>query len=193
MGFNEVMTWIELLGVPCSGKTYYLNGFKNIAYKKKQVEFGLNAAKLLNIFYGICRIIYFGGFLLLFEIFFYINTKRVLLLLERMGRVENSVIIDEGVMQALWGMIYATNDQRMTLKIISKLLKISFFSGIKIIYIQTNIRVLLLRSKEREECTKGFIYKNGLGDIKRARNSMAVFLRMLRKNDIKVVLKNYEL
>jgi len=192
-GWENIKHSGELLGLPGVGKThilssgYFATGESLSDYVVKR---GWSFDKLKNIITGLR----YDGFIVVFVMLKMINwpniwgqVKLILVLLERLGRKNRyfgkDAIIDEGVMQAIWGFLWRTRIKssvfKNTILIIQRLSK---YIG-TIYYVgcrkSSNIDRLNIRAKSSPNVKN--IFSNA-ESYQRGRRAMVMLLCAIRKN-----------
>lgn len=183
------MSAAELLGLPGVGKTHVLASISDIT--AMEVCRGHDVQKLLNLAAGIwCAGP--GVLWLLFGLFRYRQSagqeKLLLVLCERLGRVRrlgHSCVIDEGVLQALWGALWRS--RRGAADTVAEQLVCALGPQLgRVYYVRCREYVHRVRVKSRaiRQPELRAIAFSGEDQYAAARCAMAEILRILRRRGV---------
>lgn len=189
---------IEMMGFPCAGKTYYIHylyGDENIIESDKSCFFVklLNAAleiiKNKGLFIDTMRTI---GYVSVENI--YLQVKGIIRFFSRLSdekyRIESDVVVEEGVIQALWALLMLmrvdNNSKLLSKKIIQS---VSIYRPI-VWYVRCDWSSLVKRNKKRHKKTRFSIVlerQNCEIESQSFRYWMAFVLRDFRSGNVKIV------
>lgn len=188
----------ELLGLPGSGKSFILERLvseQGDMLQATAVPSGRSVKKIFHMLRGISVI---GPQVLPFLPGIMARRNRgaiklVFVLLERTGRLQNNRltggVMDEGVLQALWGLLFRLNDRTTTR--LSEAVLVSLRSEIGVVYYVRCFRSLhreFMESRRRINPGK-FILSDHMA-LSEARHAMAVLLRRARLHALTIRLIN---
>ncbi len=186
----------ELLGLPGVGKSYVLSNNANFGDKsvsKIVINRGCNLKKVINVFYGLV-LIKFSTLIDLLKLVSlkkgFLQIKLVFVLIERIGRKKRMItdsVIDEGVLQALWGLLWRINEYDYS-TVISILMKLKF--EINIVYYircgkKENQKRLMNRKTDNPDI--GYRFFSNEESQKNGRNAMACLLKAIRQLDLTII------
>ncbi|WP_394142059.1 hypothetical protein [Vibrio chagasii] len=191
----------ELLGLPCSGKSYYLkNCHATSGFSTSCADFRSKRSRVLSVL--LMMIKYYRVTFLCMVTFKYVSFKlwkcQFIGVFRYFSRIYDTSypqqgisILEEGIMQSLWGLVFMMNhcdsSHVLARKIYQNIPK-SSFSDVK--YISAPKQVILERNSLREKKTRFsyFVDKNNIEIIDRSRIWMVFILKKLR-DDEKVSIK----
>ncbi len=190
------MSASELLGLPGVGKSHVLMSFPEMT--GVAIQRGWSIEKLFNLLTGL----WFAGFsVFLLLVYLRINKrisgqeKLMLVLYERLGRAQRlntNHVIDEGVMQALWGILWRSQQSALVEESATRIVALLRQQIGIIRYIRCRRDVHLARLVARYQQHPGLGALTFVGDerYQSARSTMAFMLQLLRYNGIR--LKYFE-
>ncbi len=182
----------ELLGLPGVGKSHVLMSIPGMI--GAEVTRGWSREKLVNLLAGF----WYAGFAVLFLLVYLRFYKRIsgqgklmLVLYERLGRVHilgADNVIDEGVMQALWGVLWRSHPDAVVREYIASIVVLLKQRIGLIYYIRCRRDVhrarVIARSPQAHRMDT-FSFTND-EQYQAARRTMAFVLQLLRRNGIRL-------
>jgi hypothetical protein len=174
---------VELLGLPGVGKSYYLQNSILINHSNlRLVELGgLSPAKVWNIAKGALRkpaVLFFMAKMIVLRRSSF-DLRKFIILFERIGRLTSGhgAAVDEGPLQAVWGLYYREPLTPITQESCKILLRLVFCTD-QLIYVYAGkaTRVINIHERTRKHHTASMSQK----EIAQARAWMFVIARHLR-------------
>lgn len=193
----------ELLGLPGVGKTTTLasgNFITRRPLRHSLVNKGLAFDKFKNIAIGMR----YGGMAVVPIMLKMLNRphvigqiKLILVLLDRLGRVKKfegqDIVIDEGIMQAIWGFLWRTKTNKTMCKDACLIVEmLSRHVGI-IYYIRCSKLTHIDRMKRRSDGDMAIDFFFDKMSYEKGRNAMAFLLRAIRNNQLEIKLIDRDL
>ncbi|GEM_PF-3810625 len=158
---------IELIGLPGSGKTFIVENFlekEGFLVLKKPYGFNTKSG-VFGFFYGFIKAPYFSFILLLFLIFrknigsvnmkyFHIAQQRFLGLKKNNNKINKTILIDEGLLHAIYSMMFGTKKSKVSGFFLNHLVKIASKTICIYIFINTDKNTCIEHFKERDTASR---------------------------------------